>query len=99
MSSQYELIIQLLSTIAFLEGGKALNTFIRDKIIRTGSTEIIKRSILAAVYAGIALPLTVISTASLLLDGEFVRCHVSPCSLVEIFTKIELILLIFYFVT
>ncbi|GAA5982329.1 hypothetical protein JCM5350_006146 [Sporobolomyces pararoseus] len=58
----------------FLEGGKALEGFIKNKLITMGGTEIIKRTALAAVYAGVALPLTIFNTTSLALDSDFTRC-------------------------
>lgn len=61
---------------AFLEGGQALDKYIRNKILTAGGTELIKASVLSAVYAGVALPLTVWSGASMLLDSDFSRCRV-----------------------
>jgi len=61
---------------AFLEGGKALEGFIKNKLITMGGTELIKRTALAAVYAGVALPLTIYNTSSLALDSDFSRCKV-----------------------
>jgi hypothetical protein len=63
-----------LSLLAFLEGGKALEGFIKNKLITMGGTELIKRTALAAVYAGVALPLTIFNTTSLALDSDFTRC-------------------------
>lgn len=65
---------------AFLEAGKALEGFIKNKLITMGGTEIIKRTALAAVYAGVALPLTIFNTTSLALDSDFTRCRVRMCS-------------------
>ncbi|GAA5899765.1 uncharacterized protein JCM6883_005982 [Sporobolomyces salmoneus] len=48
----------------FIAGGLAIGL--------TG--ELIKRTALAAVYAGVALPLTIFNTTSLALDSDFTRC-------------------------
>ncbi|GAA6025164.1 hypothetical protein JCM11491_000714, partial [Sporobolomyces phaffii] len=58
----------------FLEAGKSLESFIKNKLITMGGTELIKRTALAAVYAGVALPLTIFNTTSLALDSDFTRC-------------------------
>ena len=42
--------------------------------------EVVKRTVLAAVYAGVALPLSIISSASMLLDSDFSRCRVRRLS-------------------
>ncbi|GAA5944040.1 uncharacterized protein JCM15063_004295 [Sporobolomyces koalae] len=60
--------------ITFLEGGKALDNFVKNKLISMGGVELIKRTALAAVYAGVALPLAIFNSTSLALDSEFSRC-------------------------
>ncbi|GAA6060319.1 hypothetical protein JCM10212_000416 [Sporobolomyces blumeae] len=58
----------------FLEAGKALESYLKNKLISMGGTEVIKRTALGAVYAGVALPLTVWQTTSMALDSDFTRC-------------------------
>ncbi|WP_456308606.1 hypothetical protein, partial [Serratia proteamaculans] len=41
-----------------------------------GGTELVKRTALAAVYAGVALPLTVFKSATTAFDSEFTQCKV-----------------------
>ncbi|GAA5914718.1 hypothetical protein JCM5296_001960 [Sporobolomyces johnsonii] len=59
----------------FLEAGRSLESFVKNKIITMGGTEIIKRTALAAVYAGVALPLTVFQGATTAFDSDFSRCR------------------------
>ena len=61
---------------AFLEAGKALDNYIRNKVISLGGVELVKKTALAAVYAGVALPLTIYNTTTLVLDSDFTRCRV-----------------------
>lgn len=42
-----------------------------------GGMEILKKTALHAVIAGISLPLTVVNTSTMLLDSDFSRCRVS----------------------
>lgn len=62
---------------AFLEAGQALDNYIRNKVLTLGGTELIKTTALAAVYAGVALPLTIYNGTSMVLDSDFTRCRVS----------------------
>lgn len=73
--------VQLAAHSAFLEAGKALESFLRTKLITMGGTELVKRTALATVYAGVALPLTICNTTSLALDSDFTRCKGSQCRL------------------
>ncbi|GAA5853288.1 hypothetical protein JCM8547_000272 [Rhodosporidiobolus lusitaniae] len=59
----------------FLEAGKSLDSFVKNRLIAMGGVEVIKRTALAAVYAGVALPLTVFQTATTALDSDFSRCR------------------------
>ncbi|GAA5965962.1 hypothetical protein JCM21900_004707 [Sporobolomyces salmonicolor] len=59
----------------FLEAGRSLESFVKNKVITMGGTEIIKRTALAAVYAGVALPLTVFQGATTAFDSDFSRCR------------------------
>ncbi|GAA5979564.1 hypothetical protein JCM11641_007870 [Rhodosporidiobolus odoratus] len=59
----------------FLEAGKSLESFVKNKLITMGGTEVIKRTALAAVYAGVALPLTVFQGATTAFDSDFSRCR------------------------
>ncbi|KAM0752155.1 DUF726-domain-containing protein [Meredithblackwellia eburnea MCA 4105] len=59
----------------FLSAGRALDKFVRNKVIQMGGVEIIKTSALAALYAGVALPLTVFQGATAVLDSDFARCR------------------------
>lgn len=52
---------------AFLQAGQALQSFVRTKLISMGGTEVIKRTALASIYAGVALPLTIYNTTTMLL--------------------------------
>ncbi|GAA5824780.1 hypothetical protein JCM11251_005338 [Rhodosporidiobolus azoricus] len=60
---------------SFLEAGKSLDNFVKNKLISMGGVEIIKRTALAAVYAGVALPLTIWNGATTALDSDFTRCR------------------------
>lgn len=40
-----------------------------------GGVEVVKRTALAAVYAGVALPLTLVQTATTAFDSDFTRCR------------------------
>lgn len=60
---------------AFLEAGRSLDKYVTNRLINMGGVEVIKRTALAALYAGVALPLTVFSTATTALDSEFSRCR------------------------
>lgn len=44
-----------------------------------GGVEVIKRTALAAVYAGVALPLTIFQTTTTAFDSDFTRCRVRVC--------------------
>ncbi|BGP19524.1 hypothetical protein JCM10213_000123 [Rhodosporidiobolus nylandii] len=59
----------------FLEAGSSLDKFVKNKLISMGGTEVIKRTALAAVYAGVALPLTVYQSATTAFDSDFSRCR------------------------
>ncbi|GAA6013339.1 hypothetical protein JCM10207_000860 [Rhodosporidiobolus poonsookiae] len=59
----------------FLEAGKSLESFVKNKLISMGGVEVIKRTALAAVYAGVALPLTIWQTTTTALDSDFTRCR------------------------
>lgn len=60
-----------------------MDKYIRNKIINLGGVELLKTTALAAVYAGVALPLTVVSGASMMLDSDFTRCRVRLYALRE----------------
>ncbi|ORY49736.1 hypothetical protein BCR35DRAFT_336077 [Leucosporidium creatinivorum] len=60
---------------AFLEAGQALDKYIRNKVISLGGAELIKTTALAAVYAGVALPLTIYNGTTMVLDSDFTRCR------------------------
>ena len=49
---------------------------LRDKLVKMGGMEILKKTALHAVLAGISLPLTVVNTSTMLLDSDFSRCRV-----------------------
>ncbi|GJN93284.1 hypothetical protein Rhopal_006331-T1 [Rhodotorula paludigena] len=59
----------------FLEAGQSLDQFVKNKLIAMGGTEIVKRTALAAVYAGVALPLTMYKSATTAFDSDFTRCR------------------------
>ncbi|GAA6030951.1 hypothetical protein JCM8097_008953 [Rhodosporidiobolus ruineniae] len=59
----------------FLEAGRSLDSFVKSKLIAMGGVEVIKRTALAAVYAGVALPLTVFQGATTAFDSDFSRCR------------------------
>lgn len=61
---------------AFLEAGHALDKYIRNKVVALGGAELVKTTALAAVYAGIALPMTIYNTTTMVLDSDFTRCRV-----------------------
>ncbi|GAA5915713.1 hypothetical protein JCM6882_004122 [Rhodosporidiobolus microsporus] len=61
--------------LSFMEAGKSLDSFVKNKLISMGGVEIIKRTALAAVYAGVALPLTIWNGAATALDSDFTRCR------------------------
>ncbi|TNY17995.1 hypothetical protein DMC30DRAFT_80658 [Rhodotorula diobovata] len=58
----------------FLEAGRSLDQFIKNRLISMGGAELVKRTALAAVYAGVALPLTVFKSATTAFDSEFTQC-------------------------
>ncbi|GAA6046661.1 hypothetical protein JCM3770_003102 [Rhodotorula araucariae] len=58
----------------FLEAGRSLDQFIKNRLIAMGGVELVKRTALAAVYAGVALPLTVFKGATTAFDSEFSQC-------------------------
>ncbi|KPV71554.1 uncharacterized protein RHOBADRAFT_56590 [Rhodotorula graminis WP1] len=60
--------------LTFLEAGRSLDSFIKNRLIQMGGTELVKRTALAAVYAGVALPLTVFKSATTAFDSEFTQC-------------------------
>ncbi|BGP34922.1 hypothetical protein JCM10296v2_006746 [Rhodotorula toruloides] len=59
----------------FLEAGRSLDKFVKNKLVTMGGIEVIKRTALAAVYAGVALPLTVFNSATTAFDSDFTRCR------------------------
>ncbi|GAA5849538.1 hypothetical protein JCM9279_007263 [Rhodotorula babjevae] len=60
--------------LTFLEAGRSLDSFVKNRLIQMGGTELVKRTALAAVYAGVALPLTVFKSATTAFDSEFTQC-------------------------
>lgn len=60
---------------AFMAVGKSLDNYIRNWIVSEGSTEILKRTVLAGFYAGAALPLSIIKGAGMLFDSDMSRCR------------------------
>ncbi|KDE07765.1 hypothetical protein MVLG_02035 [Microbotryum lychnidis-dioicae p1A1 Lamole] len=60
---------------AFLEAGRNYSSWVRDKLVTLGGTEFIKHTALAAVYAGVALPISIYSGATMVLDSDFTRCR------------------------
>ncbi|SCZ95082.1 BZ3500_MvSof-1268-A1-R1_Chr11-3g03590 [Microbotryum saponariae] len=60
---------------AFLEAGRNYSSWVRDKLVTLGGTEVIKHTALAAVYAGVALPMSIYSGATMVLDSDFTRCR------------------------
>ncbi|BGP51152.1 hypothetical protein JCM10450v2_007081 [Rhodotorula kratochvilovae] len=58
----------------FLEAGRSLDQFIKNRLLAMGGVELVKRTALAAVYAGVALPLTVFKGATTAFDSEFSQC-------------------------
>lgn len=64
-----------LPTTAFLEAGRSLDKYIQNRLLTMGGVEVVKRTALAALYAGVALPLTLIQTATTAFDSDFTRCR------------------------
>lgn len=52
---------------SFLQAGLALQSYLKNKVISMGGTEVVKRTALASIYAGVALPLTIYNTSTMLL--------------------------------
>ncbi|GAA5984598.1 hypothetical protein JCM10908_003415 [Rhodotorula pacifica] len=59
----------------FLDAGRSLDKFVQNRLITMGGVEVVKRTALAAVYAGVALPLTIFQTATTAFDSDFTRCR------------------------
>ncbi|SCV73581.1 BQ2448_7507 [Microbotryum intermedium] len=60
---------------AFLEAGRNYSSWVRDKLVTLGGTEVIKHTALAVIYAGVALPMSVYTGATMVLDSDFTRCR------------------------
>lgn len=59
----------------FLEAGRSLDKYIQNRLLTMGGVEVVKRTALAAIYAGVALPLTLFQTATTAFDSDFTRCR------------------------
>ncbi|KAL8280678.1 hypothetical protein RQP46_007001 [Phenoliferia psychrophenolica] len=62
-------------TATFLSAGNSMDKYLRNKILQVGGKEVLKASALSALYAGVALPLTIFAGASTILDSDFSRCR------------------------
>ncbi|GAA5865152.1 hypothetical protein JCM3774_002150 [Rhodotorula dairenensis] len=59
----------------FLEAGRSLDKYVQTRLLTMGGVEVVKRTALAAIYAGVALPLTLVQTATTAFDSDFTRCR------------------------
>ena len=60
-----------------LAAGQALDTYIRDWVIKKGAIEVVKRTALAAFYTAFTAPLAVYKGVALAFDNQFQRAKVS----------------------